>query len=101
MSIFDLRQLIIEEYGKYVQSFFSIADERVREFIKEEVLVKRALWPDALLQINPPYDMEVRVEDLVIEGKLHPLYFEIFRIDSGGSLRLFRHLEKAFFAPGT
>ena len=57
MSIFDLRRLIIEEYGKYVQSFFSIADERVREFIKEEVLVKRALWPDALLQINPPYEM--------------------------------------------
>jgi len=38
MSIFDLRQLIIEEYGKYVQSFFIIADERVREFIKEGVL---------------------------------------------------------------
>jgi len=70
MSIFDLRQLIIEEYGKYVQSFFSIADERVREFIKEEVLVKRALWPDALLQINPPYEMADRVEDLVTGNKL-------------------------------
>jgi len=34
MSLFDLRHLIIEEYGKYVQSFFSIADERVREFIR-------------------------------------------------------------------
>ena len=69
--------------------------------LERRVLVKQALWPDALLQINPPYDMEVRVEDLVIEGKLHPLYFEIFRIESGGSLRLFSHLEKAFFAPGT
>jgi len=38
MSLFDLRQLIMEEYGKYVQSFFSIAEERVREFIKEGVL---------------------------------------------------------------
>lgn len=27
MSIFDLRHLIIEEYGKYVQGFFSITDE--------------------------------------------------------------------------
>ena len=35
MSLFDLRHLIIEEYGKNVQSFFSIADERVREFIRE------------------------------------------------------------------
>lgn len=38
MSLFDLRHLIIEEYGKYVQSFFSIADARLREFIKEGVL---------------------------------------------------------------
>jgi len=72
MSIFDLRLLIIEEYGKYVQSFFSIADERVREFIKEEVLVKRALWPDDLLQISAPYERAVRVEDLVNRGKLNP-----------------------------
>jgi ATP-dependent helicase YprA (DUF1998 family) len=95
MSIFDLRQLIIEEYGKYVQSFFSIADERVQEFIKEEVLIKRALWPDALLQINPPYEMPVTVEDLVSGGKLHPLCSEIFRLGGEESLRLFRQQQEA------
>jgi len=50
MSIFNLRQSLIDEYSKYVQSFFSIADERLRGFINEELLTKRALWPDTLLQ---------------------------------------------------
>jgi hypothetical protein len=34
MSIFGLRQFVIDEYSKYVQSFLSIADERVRAFIE-------------------------------------------------------------------
>jgi len=38
MSIFDLRQLIIDEYGKYIQSFLSIADNRVGPFIEESSL---------------------------------------------------------------
>jgi len=38
MSIFDLRQSVIDEYSKYVQSFHSIADERIRAFIEESIL---------------------------------------------------------------
>ena len=37
MSIFDLRQSVIDEYSKYVQSF-SIADERVRSLIEESLV---------------------------------------------------------------
>jgi hypothetical protein len=49
MSIFDLRQSVIDEYSKYVESFLSIADERVRSFIEESLLETQTLWPDALL----------------------------------------------------
>jgi hypothetical protein len=38
MSIFDLRQSVIDEYSKYVQSFLSIADDRVRAFIENSLL---------------------------------------------------------------
>jgi hypothetical protein len=38
MGIFDLRQSVIDEYSKYVQSFHSIADERIRAFIEELLL---------------------------------------------------------------
>ena len=37
MSIFDLRQSVIGQYSKYVQSFLSIVDEPLRKFIKEPV----------------------------------------------------------------
>jgi hypothetical protein len=53
MSIFDLRQFVIDEYSKYVKSFLSIADERLRAFIEESLLKNQALWPDALLELNP------------------------------------------------
>ncbi len=64
MSIFDLRQSVIDEYSKYVQSFLSIADERVREFIEESLLKNQALWPDTLLQLNPSYEMASTIQDL-------------------------------------
>jgi hypothetical protein len=38
MRIFDIHEFIIDEYRKYVQSFLSISDERVREFAKSNLL---------------------------------------------------------------
>ncbi|NWF93699.1 MAG: hypothetical protein HXY46_12335 [Syntrophaceae bacterium] len=49
MSIFDLRQSVIDKYSKYVQSFLSIADERIRAFIDESLLKNQTLWPDESL----------------------------------------------------
>jgi len=69
MSIFDLRHLIIEEYGKYVQSFFSIADEMVREFIKEEVLIKRTIWPAPLLQPSIQMRSGVDCNEMILRIK--------------------------------
>lgn len=52
MSIFDLRQSVINEYSEYVQGFLSIADKRIRDFIEEALIKGCDLWPDALLQFN-------------------------------------------------
>ncbi|NWF93593.1 MAG: hypothetical protein HXY46_11790 [Syntrophaceae bacterium] len=62
MSIFDLRQSFIKEYSKYVQSFLSIGDDRIRSFIEESLLKKQTLWPDALLQLNPSYEMASTIQ---------------------------------------
>lgn len=86
MSIFEMHNLIIDEYSKYVQSFLSVADGRVREFIEKELLDQSTLWPEALLQLNPAYEMAATVEDLVREGKLHPSCAEIFRAENGQSI---------------
>jgi hypothetical protein len=52
MSIFDLRQSVIDEYSKYVQSFPSVADERVRAFIEEALLENQSVWSNVLLQFK-------------------------------------------------
>ncbi len=95
MSIFDIRQSVIDEYSKYVQSFFSISDKRIRDFIEESLIRNCALWPDALLQLNPSYEMADAVAHLATEKKLHPLCGDIFCAEDGSSIRLFRHQQEA------
>jgi ATP-dependent helicase YprA (DUF1998 family) len=95
MSIFTLRQSVIEEYSKYVQSFLSIADERIRTFIEDELLKKQTLWPDALLQLNPAYETAATIKDLVTDDKLHPLCAQIFTSENGQPIRLYRHQQVA------
>jgi ATP-dependent helicase YprA (DUF1998 family) len=95
MSIFEMHGQIIDEYRRYVQSFLSIADERAREFTERALLEQNALWPDALLQVNPAYEMATTVEALVRTGSLAPLCADIFRTDQGDSIRLYRHQQEA------
>ncbi len=73
MNIFDMHRHILEAYRKYVQSFLLIADEQIREFVAQELLHQNTLWPEALLQLNPSYEMAATVEELVKQNKLHPL----------------------------
>ena len=95
MSIFDTRNLVIDEYAKFVQSFFSVADDRVRDFIQKELFEQNTLWPDSLLQLNPAYEMAALVEGLVTEGKLHYALAEIFSDDTNKSIHLYRHQQRA------
>ena len=95
MSIFDTRNLVIDEYAKFVQSFFSVADDRVRDFIQKELFEQNTLWPDSLLQLNPAYEMAALVEGLVTEGKLHYDLAEIFCDDTNKSIHLYRHQQRA------
>lgn len=95
MSIFDLRDAVIDEYKDYISSFLLIQDERIRDFVEEELLQKGTLWPPALLQLNPSYEKAATIEQLVEEGKLHPDCADIFRDRDGGSITLFRHQQEA------
>lgn len=95
MSIFDARNLIIDEYSKYVQSFLSLSDQRVREFVQKELLERGNLWPAALLQLNPAYEMASTVEELARQGQLHASCAEIFCSGDGQTIRLYKHQEDA------
>ena len=90
-SIFQMHEKIVEDYQKYVQSFLTISDDRIRDFIEDHLIRKNSLWPDALIQVNPSYEPASTIEKLVEEKILHPTLADIFRDEQNRSLLLYRH----------
>jgi hypothetical protein len=70
MDVFKFRNRIISDYHRYVSSFISISQPRLREFV-DECFTSGKLWPDPLIQLNPTFKPGKAVDDLVNEGLLH------------------------------
>jgi ATP-dependent helicase YprA (DUF1998 family)/very-short-patch-repair endonuclease len=80
VDVFDLRDRLVQDYGRYTESFINIADPRVKAKV-QGALDGGALWPEPLLQLNPTFLPGGTIEDLVADGTLHPECARIFRID--------------------
>jgi ATP-dependent helicase YprA (DUF1998 family) len=91
MSVFDLHASVVRDYRRYVQSFLSIADDRIRQFVETKLLQENVFWPDALLQLNPSYQLAQSVDDLAAAGTLAPATANIFRTRSGSPIQLYQH----------
>ncbi len=95
MDVFNLRNQVINDYGKYVRSFVTIRDEGIDRLVGAE-LDRGFLWPDPLIQLNPSFEPGEPFQELIGNGELHPECINIFR-DKGedGSVgepyRLHRH----------
>ena len=62
MSIFNLHSSVLPDYRDFVRSFFTVADDRAREFIDHELVEQARLWPEALLQVmGEPKDRSATV----------------------------------------
>lgn len=99
MHVFDLRERLIEDYARFVRSFITIKDERIAEYVNQE-LQEGALWPEPLIQLNPAFDPGESIDELASSGVIHPECRNIFRIkktpsDYGKPLRLHRHQSEA------
>ena len=55
MDVFNLRDSVIGDHGRYVRSFLSIKVERIRRLVHEE-MDHGFLWPDPLIQLNPSFE---------------------------------------------
>src|SRR5258708_3697666 len=64
MGIFDLHFNVLADYRDFVRSFFTVADDRAREFIERELVTETRLWPEALLQVSPSYARVASVDEL-------------------------------------
>ena len=53
MSVFDLHSQVLADYRHFVQSFFTVADDRARGYVERALVAEARLWPDFLLQVSP------------------------------------------------
>jgi Lhr-like helicase len=91
MSIFNLHSNVIGDYRDFVRSFFSVDDDRARDFIERELVTEARLWPEALLQVSPSYARVASVDDLARRGVLLQETAQIFRNDRGEPFHLYEH----------
>lgn len=91
MSIFDLHSVVLSDYRDFVRSFFTIDDERAREFVDRELVDEARLWPDFLLQVSPSYARAATVDELVARNHLHEDTAHIFRAPNAQPFHLYQH----------
>jgi ATP-dependent helicase YprA (DUF1998 family) len=97
MSIFDLYSNVLGDYRDFVRSFFTVDDDRAREFIERELVQEARLWPEALLQVSPSYARIASVDELasLVRNSLLPETAQIFRNDRGEPFYLYQHQVEA------
>lgn len=102
MNVFGLRQELLGDYRRYVESFIKIQDSQIKTFVQER-LDQGALWPDPLVQLNPTFEAGASLPSLVEERVLHPETLNIFRLKDRPNqplLSLHRHQEQAIRCAG-
>ena len=94
MDVFALREKVVSDYRQYIESFVRINDESINSFVQEK-FEAGALWPDAILQLNPAYEPGPTLDELAGHGVILKATADFFRGRDGNSLRLYRHQEQA------
>jgi superfamily II DNA/RNA helicase len=94
MDVFSLREKVVNDYRDYIKSFVRIRDERIDQFVQQK-FSEGALWPDAILQLNPAYQPGATLDQLAAQGVILRATADFFRSHDGKYLTLYKHQEKA------
>lgn len=89
MDAFVTHDNIVGTYRNYLESFLSIADEKIEAEVKKS-FEKEGFIPEPLVQFNPAYESGVSLESLVKDKKIHPELPKAI-----GSYNLHKHQELA------
>jgi ATP-dependent helicase YprA (DUF1998 family) len=92
LDIFALRNQIIDDYHRYIESFLNIRDRKVKAFVDGE-LAKGELWQDPLIQLNPAYQKGASISELIDRDILHPDCSKYFH-----GFQFYQHQAQAFVA---
>ena len=78
-NVFSFRNQLVREYSRFSRSFVNIAAKDIKQKVDEEYESSR-YWPEPLIQINPNYQRNGSVQDLVREDSLHRTCADIFKV---------------------
>lgn len=67
MDIIKIHKDLKEKYKEYISSFVTIKDKRIEEKVQDAISLE-TLWPDALIQFNPNYEIGQGVTDMIERG---------------------------------
>ena len=79
---YDSEQAAAHEYRAYVGSFVRVLDDRIDGFVSSR-LDEGELWPDAVLQLNPPLEMDRTLRELSDNGLIRTQTARFFGEDLG------------------
>lgn len=94
MDVFALRDRVVDDYKRYIESFVRIRDKRIDAFVREQ-FDSGALWPDPILQLNPAYEPGPTLDELAAQVVITAGTARFFRKHDGSALRLYRHQQEA------
>ncbi len=94
MDVFALRDRVVDDYKRYIESFVRIRDKRIDEFVRQQ-FESGTLWPDPILQLNPAYEPGPTLDELAAKGVIEPATARFFRKPDGGPIRLYKHQHEA------
>ena len=97
-DVFNFRNTLIKEYGRFSRSFTRIASQDICEKVEQSYANGR-YWPEPLIQINPNYKRSFTVQELVEQKALHEKCADIFQTGKKEgkieSLKLYTHQVEA------
>ena len=67
MDVFALRERVVSDYRRYIESFVRIKDKRI-DNLSESNSIPACLWPDPILQLNPAYEPGPTLDELAAQG---------------------------------
>src|SRR5260370_39548426 len=94
MDVFALRNRVVSDYKRYIESFVRIRDKRIDGFGREQ-FDSGALWPGPVLQLNPAYERGPTLDELAAKATIVKGTAQFFRRLDGGSIRLYKHQQEA------
>src|SRR5260370_11206076 len=94
MDVFALRNRVVSDYKRYIESFVRIRDKRIDGFVREQ-FDSGALWPDPILQLNPAYEPGPTLDELAAKATIVKGTAQFLRRLDGSSIRLYKHQQHA------